>query len=110
MENATKLILVIVGIGLLLGLLLSPFVTVLARVSLWILLWLGQGGAAEGNPYKRMNMRGTVPNWVTVNQYQKNQIIETRDAGSIYTAYFIFGTGAILMAIGFIWLWISGSI
>jgi len=109
MENATKLILAIVGIGLLLGIVFSPFAMVVAGIVLWIVLWVAQGGMAEGNPYKRMNMGGGVVNWTAVNQYQKNVEIELRDKGSFYTAVFIFSAGAMLIAIGVIWMWLNGS-
>ena len=109
MEKSTKLILAIISIGLLLGYLISPFVMIIAGAALWIILWLGQGGMAEGNPYKRMNMGGGVANWAVVSQYQKNEEIELRDRGSFYTAIFFFGVGAILIAIGAIWMWLNGS-
>ncbi|MBA3045107.1 MAG: hypothetical protein KKH41_03770 [Candidatus Thermoplasmatota archaeon] len=109
MENATKLILAIVGIGILLGILFTPFALIVAGGALWIILWIAQGGMAEGNPYKRMNMRGGLPNWTVVNQYQKNEEIEVRDRGSYYTAVFFFTAGLILIVIGVIWMWLNGS-
>ena len=68
MERATKLIIAIVTIGLILGIVLSPAMMIVAGAALWIILWLGQGGMTEGNPYKRMNMGGGVSNWMVVNQ------------------------------------------
>jgi hypothetical protein len=109
MENATKLILAIIGVGVLLGIIFSPFAMIAAGAALWIILWLAQGGMTEGNPYKRMNMGGGVTNWAVVGQYQKNEEIELRDRGSFYTAIFFFGVGAILIAIGAIWMWLNGS-
>lgn len=109
MERATKLILAIVCIGLLLGIVFSPFATMVSGFVLWILLWIGQGGMAEGNPYKRMNMGGGVVNWTAANQYQKNEEIELRDKGSFYTAVFVFSAGAMLIAIRVIWMWLNGS-
>ena len=110
MERSTKLIITIVAFGLILGLWISPAMMIIAGAALWIILWLAQGGMSEGNPYKRMNMGGGVSNWAAVNQYQKNQDIEVRDAGSSYTAIFIFGTGLILIIIGLVWMWLTGSI
>jgi hypothetical protein len=109
MENATKLILAIVGIGILLGVIFSPVAMVIAGIALLIVLWLAQGGMAEGNPYKRM-AGGRVPNFAVVNQFQKNEEIEVRDAGSAYTTFFFFGAGSILIVIGLIWMWLVGSI
>ena len=109
MENATKLILAIIGIGVLLGVIFSPFAMVVAGIALLIILWLAQGGMAEGNPYKRM-AGGRVPSFALVNQFQKNEEIEIRDAGSAYTAFFFFGAGAILIAIGLVWMWLAGTI
>ncbi|MFO7618888.1 MAG: hypothetical protein R6W91_04460 [Thermoplasmata archaeon] len=110
MENSAKLILAIVVIGIALGIIFSPFMMIAAGMALWIMLWLAQGGMTEGNPYKRMNMRGGgVPNWTVVNQYQRNEEIETRDRGSTYTAVFFFVAGALLIIIGLIWMWLNGS-
>ncbi|MDO9538099.1 MAG: hypothetical protein Q7J68_07255 [Thermoplasmata archaeon] len=80
MEKATKLILAIVIIGIILGFLLNPAMLVVAGAALWIILWLAQGGMVEGNPYKRMTV-SKLPSFVLVNQYQKNQEIEVRDSG-----------------------------
>jgi hypothetical protein len=108
-EKATKLILAIVCVGLFLGIVFSPFAMVVAGFALWVLLWLGQGGMAEGNPYKRM-MGGKVPSFALVNEFQKNEEIEIRDAGSAYTAMFFFGAGAILIIMGVVWMWFSGAL
>lgn len=109
MDNAAKLILGIIGLGILLGFIFTPFALVIAGGALWVILWLAQGGMSEGNPYKRMNMGGGVANWTVVNQYQKNEEIEARDSGSFYTAVFFFSTGAILIAIGLVWMWLNGT-
>ena len=110
MEKALKLILTIIGIGFLLGFIFTPFAMVVAGMALWIILWVAQGGMAEGNPYKRMNMRGGgVPNWTVVSQYQKKETLEIRDSGSYYTAVFFFLAGAMLIVIGLVWMWLNGS-
>jgi hypothetical protein len=110
MENATKLILAIVGIGILLGVVFTPFAMIVTGMALWIILWIAQGGMTEGNPYKRMNMRAGVPNWSVVNQYQKNEEIELRDSGSYHTAVFFFVAGLLLIIIGVVWMWLSGTL
>ena len=110
MENATKLILAILAFGIILGLIFTPFAMVVAGMALWIILWVAQGGMADGNPYKRMNMRGGgLPNWTVVNQYQKNEEMELRDSGSYYTAVFFFVAGALLIIIGLVWMWLNGA-
>ena len=102
------LILAIIGIGFALGFIFTPFAMLVAGMALWIILWIAQGGMSEGNPYKRMNMRGGVANWQVVSQYQKNEEIELRDSGSTYTAVFFFVAGLLLIIIGLIWMWLDG--
>ncbi len=107
MEKIHKIALGVLIIGIGLSIVFSPAISIFAGISLWIFLWVAQGGMAEGNPYKRMGYSG-IPDFVEVKDYKRKQDIELRDAGSYNVAIFVFGIGAILVLIGIVWIWLFG--
>ena len=109
MEKLTKLILVIVLIGLVLDLFMGPGILFISGVALLFLLWGLQGGMTEGNPYKRMHYSG-IPDFVEAKDYMRKQDIEERDNASAHTTMIVFGIGVMLMAIDILILWGMGRL
>lgn len=107
MEKLTKLVLVIILIGLILDLFLGPGILFISGIALLFLLWGIQGGMTEGNPYKRMHYSG-IPNFCEVTDYMRKQDIEERDNADSYTTIYIFLIGASLMAVDVLWIWLNG--
>ena len=109
MEKLTKLILVIVIIGVVLELILGPGMLLFAGIGLLFILWGAQGGMTEGNPYKRMKY-SRVPDFLEVKDYMRKQDIEERDNADAHLTMFVFGIGAILIIIDLVYMWYLGWI
>ena len=107
MEKLTKLVLIIVIIGLVLDLLLGPGLLLLAGIALLFLLWGIQGGLTEGNPYKRMRY-SALPDFVEVKDYMRKEDIEIRDNADAYVTIYVFIIGASLIAVDVFWAWLNG--
>ena len=107
MEKIHKIAIGVMIIGIILSIVFSPVMSIVAGMGLWILLWVAQGGAAEGNPYKRMGRSG-IPNFVEVKNYKRNLSVEIRDRAKANTTIFVFGIGLILVLVGIIWINIIG--
>lgn len=107
MEKIHAIALATLVLGICLSLLTSPMMCVISGMGLWILLWVAQGGMAEGNPYKRMGYSG-IPDFVEVKDYKRNQEAELRDAANYRVTIFVFGIGGLLVLIGVVWIWAFG--
>ena len=108
MEKIHKIALGVMIIGIILSAVFSPVMSIIAGMGLWILLWVAQGGAAEGNPYKRMAYSGSAPDFIEVKQFKRKMDIETKDRARYSTTVFVFGVGLILVLVGIIWVNIVG--
>ena len=106
MNRAHAVVAIIAVPAAVLSILFSPGILIFAGIGLWIILWVAQGGMAEGNPYKRMSYT-SIPNFLEVKGYKRKELIEIRDQGSYETAVFIFSIGAIYIIIGSVWVWIN---
>jgi hypothetical protein len=104
MNRAQGFVAVVAIAAIVLSLLFSPAFLVVAGVVLWIILWVAQGGMAEGNPYKRMGYSRAAPDFVEVKDFMKKEEIELRDRGSYETAVIVFSVGAIYIIIGTAWV------
>jgi len=109
MEKLTKLILVIVSIGLVFDILLGPGLLLIAGIGILFLLWGIQGGLTEGNPYKRMRY-SALPDFVEVKDYMRKEDIEIRDNADAGVTIYVFTIGAGLIAIDVFWVWLNGWI
>jgi hypothetical protein len=107
MERIHQIVTVTVIVGILIGF-ISPVLTIIAGLSLWIILWLAQGGISAGNPYKRMAYSRAAPDFVEVKQFKRNEETEKRDNAKYQTTIFVFGIGGLLVLIGLIWIWVIG--
>lgn len=107
MEKLTKLILVIIVIGLVLDIFMGPGLLFIAGVALLFLLWGIQGGLTEGNPYKRMRYFG-LPDFVEVKDYMRKEDIEVKDNADAYVTIYVASIGASLIAIDVFWAWLNG--
>jgi hypothetical protein len=107
MERLTKLLLVIVLMGIVLELLLGPGLLLICGIAILFLLWGIQGGMTEGNPYKRMHY-SALPDFVEVGDYMRKQDIEERDNADAHTTILIFGIAMILIGIDLLVMWGKG--
>ena len=107
MEKIHKIAIGVMVVGIILSIVISPVMSIIAGLGLWILLWVAQGGMAEGNPYKRMAYSSN-PNFIEVKDYKEKEGIEIRDRGKYNTTIFVFVIGLILVLVGMIWINIIG--
>ena len=107
MEKIHKIALVVLIIGISLNILISPVMSIVAGMGLWFLLWVAQGGMAEGNPYKRMG-HSKIPEFALVKQYKRKEDVEIKDRGKYNTTIFVFSIGLILVLVGVVWINIIG--
>lgn len=104
MNRAQAFVAVVAIAAIVLSILFSPAILVVAGGILWVILWVAQGGMAEGNPYKRMAYSRAAPDFVEVKDYMIKEEIELRDKGSYETAVIVFTIGAVYIIIGACWV------
>lgn len=109
MQRSTVLILSAISIGLILGLAMEPAITVIIGAVLWLSILFITGGAEDGNPYRTMKST-PVPDIFEVGRFMKQQKVAKERPPQTLMIWLLFGAGALLMALGLLWMHLLGQI
>jgi len=105
MERIYPIIAAIIAIGLFLGWLLEPGITLLAGIAIWVFLGIIYSGAEDPNPHRTsFKLHRGIPDSPMVKLALKEQPKKKKMLIPARLVMIMFLTGLFLVVIGYIWI------